>query len=135
MGLAHAGRADQEHISVLTDEAAGSELVDLPAIDRGVEAEVEVLDSASVAEASGVDATRDGAIGANRELVGDNGLEELGVVVGPLVAERLSVSEKVELVEAVREECGVPAATEALSLMSPVTSSESTRGRIKALYH
>ena len=70
---------EEEDVAVLPDEAAGGELEYLPPIDRGVEAEVEVLDCAGIAEPGGLDAARDGAVVAHSELIGDDELEELGV--------------------------------------------------------
>ena len=76
---------EEEDVAVLPDEAAGGELEYLPPIDRGVEAEVEVLDCAGVPEAGGLDAALDGAVIADGELIGDDELEELGM------AERVSL--------------------------------------------
>ena len=79
VALADPRGSEEEDVAVFPDEAAGGELHDLASIDRGVEAEVEVFDRASIAEAGGLDAPGDGAIVADGELVGDDELEELGV--------------------------------------------------------
>ena len=51
MAFADSGRPDQKHVALLGDEVAGSQLVDAPAGDGRVEAEVEVLQRAAFAEA------------------------------------------------------------------------------------
>jgi hypothetical protein len=82
MGFTDTGRADEENVPVFADEAASGELQDVSSVDRGVEGELKVLDRSGVAEARGVDAALHRAIGADGELIGDDELEELGVIEG-----------------------------------------------------
>ena len=43
MGLAHAGRAEEDHILPVFQEAHGSQLIDLALVDGGLEREIEVV--------------------------------------------------------------------------------------------
>jgi hypothetical protein len=55
MALTHSGRTQEEDVTMLPDETAGGQFHDLAAVDRGIEAEVEVLDGPGVAESGGLD--------------------------------------------------------------------------------
>ena len=43
MGLAHAGRAEEDHILPVFQEAHGGQFVDLALVDGGLEGEIEVV--------------------------------------------------------------------------------------------
>lgn len=71
--------ADEEDVAVLADILAGGEIVDPAAGDAGLEAEVEALEAAGLAEAGLLAAAMKGAAVADVEFVLEEQFEELGV--------------------------------------------------------
>ena len=72
MALAGAGRAEEERVLALGDEARGGELVDEGAVHLVVEVEVEVVEGRSVvAERGLLDAALEEAVLTAQQLVGD----------------------------------------------------------------
>lgn len=84
VAFANAGWAEQEEVAGLVDETSGGEIVDLGAVDGGVEGEVEVLEGALFTEGGGFGAPGDGALLADVEFVGEEGGQEF--LVGEVVA-------------------------------------------------
>jgi len=80
VAFADAGRADEQDVFGAFEEASGGEVVDLPAVDGGVEAEVEGVEGALLSEVGGFGATLDHALAAHVQLVLEEQLEELEVV-------------------------------------------------------
>jgi hypothetical protein len=78
MTLAGAGRAQEQAVLVLGDEAAGGELEDEPAVELAIEVEIEGVEGlADVAEAGVLDAALEEPVLAPKELVADEGGEEI----------------------------------------------------------
>jgi hypothetical protein len=85
MALAGAGRAEEEPVLVLGDEAAGRQLEDEPAIELPIEVEIEgVQRLAHVTEAGLFEAAVEQPVLASKELVTDERGEEVdrGEVLG-----------------------------------------------------
>ena len=83
--FADSGWTDQEYVFGLFKELAGSKLIDLLAVDVGVEAEVKTFKSTDVAEGRTLGASFDGALLADIEFVLEEEFEEL--LVGEVVAD------------------------------------------------
>lgn len=79
VAFAHSGRANKEHVASLADKAAGGQLVDLSAVDRGVEAKVKALQGAGVPKVGRLVAPGDHALVAQVDFVQEEQFEELGV--------------------------------------------------------
>ena len=75
--FASAGRADEEDVFVTFKEVSGCEVVDLFAVDAGIEAEVEAVEGAQFAEVGGFSAALDHALLAHVEFVLEDEFEEL----------------------------------------------------------
>ena len=98
VGLADAGRADQEDVVVLADEVPGGQLEDVLAGDGGIEAPAEVVEGAQGGELDRCGAARDPALRTDVELVLEDQFEELRVGepvgVGLLEADREGLDER-----------------------------------------
>lgn len=84
VAFADSGWAEQEEVAGLVDKSSGGEVVDLGAVDGGVEGEVEVFKGSYFTEGGGFGAPGDGALLADVEFVGEDGAEEF--FVGEVVA-------------------------------------------------
>ena len=82
VALAHAGRADQEQVLVLGDEACRSQLHDLGLGDLGIECPVEVLELLDLDDLALLESSREEPVGAAVQLVLDEELEEFEVRQG-----------------------------------------------------
>jgi len=69
MTFTHSGRADQEDVFDLIQEASGGQVVDLPAVDAGVKAEVKAVEGAPLAEGGGLVSAFDLALLAHVQFV------------------------------------------------------------------
>jgi hypothetical protein len=83
------GRADQEDVFGFIEEASGGQIVDLSAVNAGVEAEVKAVECALFTEGGDLGATFDLSLFAYVKLVLKKQFEELQVVelVAPRFAE------------------------------------------------
>ena len=77
--LARARRPDQQDVPRLTDEPPRGQVEDLPAFDRRVEREVELVQRLVFTEAGGLDAAGDQPLIAHQQLVLQQKLEELAI--------------------------------------------------------
>ena len=75
VAFTHAGRADEEQIVLFIEEAPGGQLVDPGSVDL-VEAEVEALQAALIAESCGFDTALYGALLSQVDFVLEEGFEE-----------------------------------------------------------
>jgi hypothetical protein len=82
--FADSGWSDEEDVFGVFTEASGGKLVDLGAVDRGIEAEVEAVEGAFLAEGGGFVPAGDHALMSDVEFVLEEEFEEL--FVGEVVA-------------------------------------------------
>src|SRR6056297_962659 len=105
MALADTGRTEQDRITALADEVAAGQVEDLLPFDRCSELPVKILERLLVSEAGRFDAPRDLPLTTDRQLIGEDQFQELGVVefgsLGLLQThvERLAESAEPELFE------------------------------------
>jgi len=98
VGLADAGRADQEQVLAPLDEGAGGKVDDLGLGHRRVEGEVEVLERGGVLEAGAADALLELLAVAAVDFVGEQAVEKLAM--REVVVDRLSGAELERLQDA-----------------------------------
>lgn len=79
VAFADSGRADEEDVAAFPHEVGGGELVDLGAVDAGVEAEVEVLEGALFPKGGALLTPGQEPLVADVEFVLEEKFEELGM--------------------------------------------------------
>jgi hypothetical protein len=79
VALADAGRADEQDVAPFSDEPGGGQVTETVAWELGVKAPVEVGELLDLDDAGLLEPTREEAVGAHGELVGDEEFEELQV--------------------------------------------------------
>ena len=77
--FANTGRADEEDVAGFFEVVSGGELVDLFAIDLGVEAEVEVLEGSLFSKVGTLFPPIEGSLGSDVEFVLEEEFKEFGV--------------------------------------------------------
>ena len=98
VGLAGAGRPDEEHVVFGADKVAGRQLVDRLAGDRGIEAPIKLVQGLERAEVRGLDPALDLALGADVDLVLQGKSQKL--LVRKPVGERLLEAHRQGLAQA-----------------------------------